>query len=93
MIAIIKRKTAINWPVSNRCNRKNGINVRKKREAIEMAGGRETESPFYEKAGRYLHAGIAENMVFPVPDFYTFIPSNICFSHLNPRKINASGGF
>ena len=27
------------------------------------------------------------------PDFYTFIPSNICFSHLNPRKINASGGF
>ena len=31
-----------------------------------MAGGRETESPFYEKAGRYLHAGIAENMVFPV---------------------------
>ena len=66
MIAIIKRKTAINWPVSNRCNRKDGINVRKKREAIEMAGGRETESPFYEKAGRYLHAGIAENMVFPV---------------------------
>ena len=43
MIAIIKRKTAINWPVSNRCNKKDGINVRKKREAIEMAGGRETE--------------------------------------------------
>ena len=24
------------------------------------------ESPFYEKAGRYLHAGISENMTFPV---------------------------
>ena len=23
------------------------------------------ESPFYEKAGRYLHAGISENMIFP----------------------------
>ena len=46
MIAITKRKMAINWPVER--------------------GGKAMESPFYEKAGRYLHAGISENMTFPV---------------------------
>ena len=27
---------------------------------------KEGKSPFYEKADRYLHVGISENMVFPV---------------------------
>ena len=66
MIAITERKPAINWPVSGGYGRKCLIACGKKWGNDNMAGGKETESPFYEKAGRYLYAGITENMVFPV---------------------------